>query len=165
MNEHSFLQSLIIRPMTAEDIADVMQIELSSFVTPWGRQHFLDELANPDLSSPLVVVEGKKIIAYAVLWFILDECHLANIAVSPDYRRRGVARFIMRHIIRMAKDKACTRVMLEVRKSNKEALMLYEKLSFVKTGVRRNYYHDGFAKTEDAILMDLDLTKISDELV
>lgn len=161
----SFIENLNIRPMVKEDLADVLQIELSSYITPWGRQHFLDELANPDLSSPLVVEAGKKIIAYAVLWFILDECHLANIAVSPDYRRMGVARYLMRQIIRMARERHSSRIMLEVRKSNKEAIALYESLHFVKTGVRRNYYHDGFVKTEDAILMDLDLNAIQDELV
>lgn len=150
---------LVFRPMVREDIDDVMLIELSSFASPWGRQHFLDELKNPDISLPLVVEYGKNIIAYAVLWLILDECHLANIAVSPDYRNRGIAGHMIGYIRKTAVERGCTRVMLEVRKSNDGAIRLYERYHFYKVGIRKNYYHDGFMRTEDAILMDLDLTK------
>jgi ribosomal-protein-alanine N-acetyltransferase len=148
-----------IRPMEFRDLNDVMIIEVSSFATPWGRQHFLDELANPDISIPLVLESGKKIVAYAVLWIILDECHLANIAVSPDYRKMGLAVFFLEHIKRLAREKRCGRIMLEVRKSNLDAIHLYERFRFYRVGVRKHYYHDGFMQTEDAILMDLDLTK------
>ncbi len=150
---------LNIRPMVHDDIHDVMLIEVSSFASPWGRQHFLDELANPDISIPLVAEYGKKIIAYAVLWIILDECHLANIAVSPDYRKKGIAGFFLGHIRQKALEKKCTRIMLEVRKSNHDAIRLYERFHFYRVGVRKHYYHDGFMQTEDAILMDLDLMK------
>ncbi len=153
------LDMLSVRPMLREDIDDVLLIELSSFVSPWGRQHFLDELKNPDISVPLVVECRKNIIAYAVLWIILDECHLANIAVSPDYRNMGIAGFMIGLIRKKALERNCTRIMLEVRKSNSGAIRLYESHRFYKVGVRKNYYHDGFMRTEDAVLMDLDLTK------
>ncbi len=150
---------LTIRPMEFRDLNDVMVIEVSSFASPWGRQHFLDEFASPDISIPLVLEYGKKIVAYAVLWIILDECHLANIAVSPDYRKMGFAVFFLEYIVKQARDKRCGRIMLEVRKSNHEAIRLYEKFHFYRVGVRKHYYHDGFMQNEDAVLMDLDLTK------
>ena len=150
---------LTVRPMLFRDLDEVMVIECSSFGTPWSRQHFLDELANPDISVPLVMDDGKKIIAYAVLWIILDECHLANIAVSPAYRRKGIAGFFLNFIRGQAIERKCSRIMLEVRKSNHDAIRLYERFNYYRVGIRKNYYHDGFLRTEDAILMDLDLRK------
>jgi ribosomal-protein-alanine N-acetyltransferase len=148
----------VIRPMRLEDLDRVMAIERSSFDHPWTVNNFLDEFKNPDLSIQLVLECDGQIMAYAVIWIVLDECHLANIAVCPEFRRRGVSEILLTEIIRIAKEKKCAKVMLEVRRSNKPAIQLYEKFHFERVGVRKNYYHDGFMKSEDAVLMDLDLT-------
>lgn len=148
---------LLIRSMSAEDLPQVMAIESASFGSPWSANHFMDELNNRDLSIPLVLVRDQIIVAYAVVWIILDECHVANIAVHPEFRRGGLGDRLMRHIVTVACERACARIMLEVRSSNAPAIGLYERHGFERVGIRKNYYHDGFLKTEDAILMDRDL--------
>ncbi len=153
------LNMLIIRPMTREDVDTVMLIELASFRSPWGRSHFTDELNNPDLSLPLVMEKDGVMVAFTVMWFIVDECHLANIAVHPDHRRKGYGQRLLEAVIAEARKHSCGRVMLEVRRSNTDAIRMYERNGFKKVGVRKNYYHDGFMQDEDAILMDLELKR------
>lgn len=155
---HEVLAAATIRAMKAEDLDQVMAIETGSFGSPWSRTHFMDELNNPDLSIPLVVDNDGIITGYLVVWIILDECHVANIAVHPEWRRCGVGRRLMERAVEAGRERGSTRIMLEVRASNTAAIRLYESYGFVRVGIRKNYYHDGFLKTEDGILMDLDLT-------
>ncbi len=156
----------MIRPMLPEDVDRVLQIENLSFDKPWTRMNFLDEFNNLDISFPKILeVEknenngksDKLIIGFIILWLIIDECHLANIAIDPDYRHRGYGQRLIDEAISFAKENHCVKVMLEVRKSNIDAIKLYEKNHFINVGIRKEYYHDGFMKTEDAILMDLNL--------
>lgn len=156
-NELIIPGNLIMRKMTNDDLDTVMRIEGASFDSPWTRSNFADELKNTDIALPLVLEQNKLIIGFIVLWIILDECHLANIAVTPDYRGRGLGKLMMQNIISIARQNKCVKVMLEVRKSNTTAIALYQKFLFEKVGMRKNYYHDGFMNTEDALLMDLNL--------
>lgn len=155
----NILDNVTIRPVSESDLGEIMVIEGACFHSPWTRQNFVEEFRNSDLSIPLGIEYDKKIIAYAFIWILLDECHLANIAVHPDFRRMGLAKLLIDKIIVIARDRGCAKIMLEVRKSNREAIELYVKYGFFKVGVRKNYYNDGFLRTEDAILMDLIITK------
>lgn len=148
----------LIRLMRPEDLDQVMAIERTSFESPWTKNNFFDEFKNSDLSTQLVMEFDNRIIAFAIVWIIMDECHLANIAVHPDCRRKGVAEILLNKVIALAREKNCKKIMLEVRKSNTPAIQLYLKHRFEKVGVRKNYYHDGFMRQEDAVLMDLNLT-------
>ncbi len=148
-----------LRAMTNGDLDDVLAIERSSFDNPWSRNNFLDEFQNSDLSVQFVLEIDRKVIAYSVIWVVLDECHLANIAVHPDFRRLGISEILVKKIIETALEKKCAKIMLEVRRSNEPAIELYRKFQFEKVGLRKGYYHDGFMNSEDAILMDLDLTR------
>lgn len=147
----------VIRFMRPEDLEQVMVIERSSFDSPWTKNNFFDEFKNSDLSTQMVMETDNRIVAFAIIWIIMDECHLANIAVHPEFRRRGIAETMLNKVIEIAKDKRCKKVMLEVRQSNTPALQLYTKYHFEKVGIRKNYYHDGFMRQEDAVLMDLNL--------
>lgn len=148
----------LIRLMRPEDLEQVMCIERTSFESPWTKNNFFDEFKNSDLSIQLVMEVDGRIISFAIVWIIIDECHLANIAVHPDYRRKGVGKIMLDRIIDIAREKNCKKIMLEVRKSNQPAIELYMKYRFEKVGIRKNYYHDGFMRQEDAVLMDLNLT-------
>jgi ribosomal-protein-alanine N-acetyltransferase len=158
MKELDLATHPMIRLMRPEDLEHVMVIERSSFESPWTKNNFFDEFKNSDLSTQLVMEADRRIVAFAILWIIIDECHLANIAVHPDFRRRGLAEIMLNKVIGIAREKNCKKIMLEVRKSNDPAIQLYTKYRFEKVGVRKNYYHDGFMKQEDAVLMDLNLT-------
>jgi len=158
MDELTIRTHHLIRLMRPEDLDQVMVIERASFESPWTKNNFFDEFKNSDLSTQLVMEFDNRVIAFAIVWSIMDECHLANIAVHPDCRRKGVAEIMLNKVISIARDKNCKKVMLEVRKSNEPAIQLYNKYRFEKVGVRKNYYYDGFMRQEDAVLMDLNIT-------
>jgi len=100
------------------------------------------------------VAEDQKgqIIGYICFWVVLDEAHLANLAVAPGIRRQGVATFLLKTMIRYLRARGIKRVLLEVRERNKAALSLYQKFGFKIDGRRKGYYSD---TKEDAILMSL----------
>lgn len=151
------IEPLQFRELSIGDIDAIVRIERSSFDTPWSRRQFEDEFNNRDLTLPVGAEWNGRLIAYAFLWIILDECHLANIAVDPEWRRKGIGRALLGRTIEIARERKCVKMMLEVRKSNRSAIGLYEQFGFHKVGIRKHYYRDGFLRTEDAVLMNLDL--------
>jgi ribosomal-protein-alanine N-acetyltransferase len=142
--------SLNLRPMRLEDLDQVVILEKELFKSPWSRKSFENEMLKNKHSIPLVIEDAGTIVAYAVLWFVLDEMHIANIAVHPLFQRRGIASWMMQVFIMKAEGDKITQMQLEVRKSNVPAIRLYEKCGFGIVGVRKNYYE---AEHEDAILM------------
>lgn len=128
----------------------VMEIEKSSFPTPWSRWSFQREMSSRWISLPLVAKLGDKVVGYAVAWFVGDEIHLGNIAVHQNYRRRGIAQKLFQRLMEEAQAKKCAMITLEVRQSNRPAIALYEKLGFKQMAIRKGYYID---TQEDALVM------------
>jgi ribosomal-protein-alanine N-acetyltransferase len=135
--------------MREEHVEEVFWIERLSFRTPWPRFSFRRELQN-DLAFYLVALKEKKVIGYAGMWLILDEAHITNLAVHPDYQRMGVGRLLVTELIFRAAFLGAKRMTLEVRPSNKAALGLYTSLGFDQVGRRKGYYED---TKEDALIM------------
>lgn len=136
-------------PMLPEHIEDVMRIEEASFPTPWPRISFANELRN-DFAFYIVALYRGQVIGYAGMWLILDEAHITNVAVHPDYRRHGVGRLLMQELILRAALLGATAMTLEVRAFNKAARQLYSTMGFRQEGRRRGYYTD---TGEDALIM------------
>jgi ribosomal-protein-alanine N-acetyltransferase len=148
------LDRIRIEPMRVRDLDEVLLIEQTSFPTPWSRLAYHRELMVNDYATYLVGRLDGRIVSYGGMWVILDESHITNIAVHPDYRRLGVGRLTMLALESKARELGASRKTLEVRTSNLEARRLYEGLGYHGTGVRRNYYSDTH---EDAIVMWKDL--------
>ncbi len=145
------MSSLCIRRMTWQDLSAVVELERLSFTLPWSENAFRYELENP-VSRAWVVEKDGQVVASLVLWLVLDEAHIATIAVHPDHRRQGIGRILLLHALRMAWDEGARQAFLEVRLSNLAAQELYRQLGFEVSGRRRGYYHDNH---EDALLMTL----------
>jgi [ribosomal protein S18]-alanine N-acetyltransferase len=146
---------ILIRPMVEEDILSVIEIEKESFTTPWTYQAFRLELKNR-LALYLVASADDRVAAYGGMWLILDEAHVTNIAVHPDYRGMRVGQRIMEALIDEARSRHLMRMTLEVRKNNDAAIQLYKKLHFIMAGIRPGYYQD---TGEDALIMWKELTR------
>lgn len=131
-------------------VEQVLAIEETSFPTPWSRQSFYYEVTENDFAFYLVAIHEGRVIAYAGIWLVLDEAHITNVAVHPEYRGCGVGRAIMLKIIGSAALLGAVRMTLEVRPSNYVAIGLYESLGFERRGIRKGYYTD---TNEDAIIM------------
>jgi len=144
------ISQIIIRPALPSDIDRIYSLELLCFRDPWSRDSHADGLSNPD--SVFVVLqssEGAAVIGFACAVIVLDEAHIHNIAVHPDYRRAGLGGRLVDGLLSEAARRGASRACLEVRASNHPAIRVYEKRGFKIDGVRKKYYQDG----EDAVLM------------
>ncbi len=137
--------------MTHADLNPVLEIEHLSFATPWSRTGFEMELAKP-FGIPLVAEIEKRIAGYVIAWLVLDELHIANVAIHPDFQRQGLGEHLIRTVMKC--DPRIRWVGLEVRRNNVAARSMYQKLGFEETGIRKNYYEQ---EGEDAIVMTLHL--------
>jgi len=139
-----------IMPMKSDDIDEVLQLERMCFPVPWSREAFRMEVEQNQCAKYYVVREKDSLIGYGGMWLILDEAHITNIAVHPQYRRRGVGRLIMQTLMRTAANLNIERMTLEVRVSNEGAISLYKSLGFEEGGIRKGYYSNN---CEDALIM------------
>lgn len=139
-----------IRRMTFLDIDGVWAVESKVFNNPWSRSAFVDEMTDNDLAHYLVLEDQGMIAGYAGMWIVVDEAHVTNIALLPDYRRQGLGEKLVRELINTARERYAVMMTLEVRPSNTVAQSLYSKLGFLPQGIRRAYYSDN---QEDALIM------------
>ena len=151
---------LIFRPMTEADIDQVFELEQQCFPTPWPRKSFEIELQNA-FSFCYTLSDGAKIVAYLIYWQVVDEIHIANIAVVDTLRGKGIATWMMKQVLQKARKNGCQVSYLEVRRSNAAAIHIYKKLGFEIVGVRKNYYSE---QNEDALLMSCPLRQLNYEM-
>ena len=143
--------SVIIKPMTKDDIDSVIELESRSYGEHhWSKESFLNELSNDLAKYFCVFSESNELLAYCGIWQILEEAHITNIAVSPDYRRKHIGEALLVNIINECYANMVKFITLEVRVSNEPAIGLYEKYGFKSLGVRKGYYQDN---NEDALIM------------
>lgn len=143
-----------IARMAESDVADVADLELRTFRTPWSRRAFLHEIReNPFARSYVLRSAAGDLAGYACVWLLEGELLINNVAVAAAHRRRGLGRGLMCHLLDEGRGGGCRRAILEVRPSNGPALRLYESLGFRPIGRRRGYYSDG----EDALVLAADL--------
>jgi len=141
---------VIIRPMRKEDVEEVLEIEKLSFSTPWSKEAFISEVTKNSCAKYIVAEVDNKIVGYGGFWVVVDEGHITNIAVHPEYRSKGIGSKIMEGLIELAKKNGIISMTLEVRESNIVAQHLYAKFGFRPLGRRKGYYQDN---NEDAIIM------------
>lgn len=143
------MHRLIIRDMRAEDIPAVLEIEQISFSSPWSGEIFLNELYKK--YSVVKVAEFEEaVIGYLCADYLHHESNILDLAVHPDFRRRGVATRLMNEATGELKGKGCVFMYLKVRVSNAGAQKFYERLGFNTESVRKNYYENPY---EDALQM------------
>lgn len=144
-----------IFPMEVKDIEDVLEIERQSFPNPWSYYAFYSEITSNANAYYITAKYDKKIIGYAGIWIIIDEGHISNIAVHPNYRRQGIGGILLTHLIEYSKQKGVKLITLDVREKNLPAQQLYKKYGFEVIGIRKNYYSD---TGESSILCGLTIT-------
>ena len=143
-----------LRDASARDLPRILEIERLAFPSPWSLRSFERELTLPFSRLTVAVMpEAEYPVGFLCRWIVADECHVLNVAVHPEFRRRGVGIFLMIKAIEEARERSASSVTLEVRRSNTAARQMYRKLGFEERRLRRNYYGPG----EDAIVMELDI--------
>lgn len=138
-----------IAEMTREHTKKLAELEKVCFSTPWSESGLNEEIENSQ--SHFIVAENESdILGYIGVQEIWGEAYITNIAVFPKYRRQGVAQMLLQRAIDGAKSRDCVFITLEVRKSNLNAIALYNKFDFKNVGERKNFYTN---PTENAIIM------------
>jgi ribosomal-protein-alanine N-acetyltransferase len=159
----------LVEPMTLSDLDQVMAIEQATFSLPWSRRAYRYELLENQHSTMLVVrlapqLFGRTVqwlqhlplatpgpvLGYAGFWLLVDDAHVATIAIHPDWRGRGLGEFLLASLLARAMALGAHRATLEVRVSNRTAQALYRKYGFQIQERRRRYYSDN---NEDGYLM------------
>jgi ribosomal-protein-alanine N-acetyltransferase len=141
-----------VEPLAApQEIDAMLAIEQASFTNPWTREMYLAELKNQDVSFFFLARDkNRQIVGFCSFWRVLDELHINNLAVLPEWRRAGVATALLSRVLEEAVRLGTRRIMLEVRRSNVPAQELYQKFGFTVSGVRSKYYTN---PPEDALVL------------
>jgi [ribosomal protein S18]-alanine N-acetyltransferase len=142
-----------IEPLTSiEQIDEVLAVEQASFTNPWTREMYVSELANHGVSFCYVArdEDTRRVVGFCSFWRVLDELHVNNLAVLPEFRRHGVGSALLARALAEGGALGARRATLEVRRSNDPARLLYERFGFTIAGVRRGYYTN---PVEDALIL------------
>lgn len=161
-HRESSTEELVIRPMQESDLDQVVAIDRMSFTLPWPATSFRYELKdNP--RSLLYVIDAlqpagqHRVVGMIVVWLIIDEAHIATLAIHPQYRRRKLSQKLLAVALVDSIRKGAKEAILEVRAGNDAAQALYRRFHFEIIGSRPRYYKDN---NEDALIMKADLGQI-----
>ena len=134
---------ITFRPMNAMDLVPVYDIEKRSyFIQAWSLQQFKEELSGPGRHY-LVAVHGNQIVGYIGAWHNDNLVDILTLTVDPDFRRKGIARELLKRIIDWSRNKKAEAMMLDMREGNVEAEGLYLDNGFVAISHRKDYYAPG----------------------
>lgn len=142
-------------PLLADRVDAVVQIEQRAYAHPWTRTHFLDALQSGNQAQ--VLLAGETLLGYFVAMQGVDEVHLLNITVAPEFQGQGWSRVMLDALTLWARGRAAQWLWLEVRVGNTRAMRVYEAQGYARVGVRKDYYPSGHGQREDAVVMGLRL--------
>ena len=142
------VSELSFRTMHADDLKQIMAIEVRAYTHPWTLGIFKDCVRG---HRSWVAMQDEVIVGYAVLMMAPGESHVLNLCVNPEHHRKGIGRELLRLLMEKSAQSGVDMILLEVRRSNQSAIDLYHSEGFHELGVRKGYYpaDDG---REDAII-------------
>lgn len=145
-------ERIAFRSMTGSDLDQVAAIEKLASPEPWSRSLLAGELDPPTDANHWLVAEHEptgSVVGFAGTMVVADEAHIMNIAVHPDFQRRGIGRHLLIHLLDAGRALGAAAATLEVRSRNRAAIDLYSEFGFRRAGRRPGYYRDG----ADALIM------------
>ena len=122
-----------------EHLAAIAEIEKECFSCPWTEKALEDTLLS-DHGIGVAAIYDDRVVAYGGMVIALDEAEITNVATTEGYRGRGMAKAVMCEMFRVAHERGCVSMSLEVRESNSAAIALYDGLGFESLGKRPNFY-------------------------
>lgn len=128
----------MIRTLFRSDILFILELEKAVHIAPWTKEAF--EMCFRSGYAGWVIEEDKQVLAFIIVSFQRQECHILNLAVKHQAQRQGFGRSLMEHALKQAKMQGIGIAYLEVRRSNSRAISLYRHMDFQLVGERKNYY-------------------------
>lgn len=144
---------MLIRRAVGEDIEQLMTIEKLCYDNPWPEEAFEEEIVQGEIGLGLVAEDEGLIVGFLTGMMVVDEFHLHNIAVHPDFRGRGIGKELLESIKSLCEEHEFRRILLEVREDNEIARHLYLSMGYEAVGTRKDYYGPG----QDAYLYTMQL--------
>ncbi len=145
------MEEFSIQKMEHKNIDDILVIEELCYGRHhWSKDSFVTELNNKISSYYCILNSERKCVGYIGIWKIIDEAHVTNLSVHPDYQNKKLAHRLLLNAIDECYKEKIKYITLEVRVSNEKAIHLYEKFGFKSLGLRKNYYQDN---NESALIM------------
>ncbi len=138
-------------------ISDIAKLEAEIFSDPWTEES-LNDTFEYDYNHLLVEKRDGRLVGYIIYSEVQGEAELLRVAVDKSYRRRGIARKLIKGMLRELREFDAERVTLEVRAHNISAVQLYKKFGFTELFVRKNYYHE---PEDDALIFQKEMAKYS----
>jgi len=140
---------MTIETMNISHVPQIAELEKVCFSDPWSEKSIASELENK-LAFWLTALDGDTVAGYIGSQTVMGETDMMNVAVHPDFRRKGIAEALVNTLVDNLKQMGSHCLTLEVRASNTPAISLYEKLGFSEIGRRKNYYRN---PREDALIL------------
>jgi ribosomal-protein-alanine N-acetyltransferase len=140
--------------MTETDLTAVIEIESAAYMFPWSIGIFRDCLRVGYTCR--VLTAGESVGGYSIMSMGAGEAHILNVCIRADLRGEGTGRRLITWLLDEARNAGHGWAFLEVRPSNRPAILLYESLGFAPVGIRHGYYQ-AVGGREDAIVYRLDL--------
>lgn len=140
-----------VRIATIKDLPEIFRLEQECFAVPWSLKSLETDLTrNSDVATYLVAEQDGRIAGYIGMWAALDTAQVTNLAVSAEYRNRGIGCRLILELCRIAGERNISSLTLEVRPSNVAARKVYIRAGFEEISIRKGYYPNN---GEDAIIM------------
>lgn len=141
-------ERVVIREAQTSDIKEVVEIEEVSFENPWSKPSFFRMIVDEATRFWVAELDGR-VVGYIVYWIVEDEAHIANIAVHPEMRGRGIGKKLLEKVLVDSEEKNVSCINLEVNEKNEVAKNLYFKYGFEVVGIREKYY----SGRDDALIL------------
>lgn len=145
-------------PLLADRLDEVLRVEQRAYALPWSQANFVDALQSGYQAQMLLA--GGQLLGYFVAMRGVDEVHLLNITVAPEYQGQGWGRLLLEALALWARGQQAQWLWLEVRVGNQRALQVYEAHGYRRVGLRRGYYPAAGGQREDAVVMSLRLDAV-----
>lgn len=149
------MDDVVLRRAVPEDLSEVVRLEEECYPDPWSPTAFAALPSDSRVHFSVATrAAAPRIVGYVVAWFVLDEGEIANLAIAPDMRRRGIAGRLLDAVLADASARGVRAMFLEVRDSNVAAKRLYAARNFREVGRRSAYYR---RPVEDALVLRRDV--------
>lgn len=140
------MKTMVIRPITIDDLGALVALEAANAPAPWSEGVFRNELAAEN--RIYLAADEEGVVGFTGAMLVADEAHVTNLLVDPAWRRRGIGFALMRSLIEAAVEAGARHLTLEVRSRNEAARALYARVGLAPVGVRQGYYGD-----DDALIL------------